>query len=188
MSFQSERLLYRDFTIEDFPQFYALFSNPLVMRYAYLDAAQNERDIEPYFQSVLHNTAFPQERTAYEFAVFHKQNGSFAGFTDIMIHKQNSTGGCGELGYFLMPDYWGKGYATEIARTMVDFCFEHTHLHKLSATCNTNNLNSERVMRKAGMQSEGILRKVRFKEGRWVDEKQYGILREEWQQNKPGDR
>ena len=36
-------------------------------------------------------------------------------------------------------------------------------------------------MIKAGMTKEGELRKVRFKYGKWDDEKHYGILKDEWE-------
>lgn len=79
-----------------------------------------------------------------------------------------------------MPEYWGKGFATEIANTLIEFCFTRLGLHKVSARCNSNNLKSEGIMKKVGMTFEGELRKVRFKYGKWDDEKNYGILLEEW--------
>jgi ribosomal-protein-alanine N-acetyltransferase len=79
-----------------------------------------------------------------------------------------------------MPEFWGMGYATELAGTMANFGFRHLKLHKVCARCNANNLKSEKIMQKLGMTREGYLRKVRYKHGSWDDEKVYGILREEW--------
>ncbi|HEX2926258.1 MAG TPA: GNAT family protein, partial [Ruminiclostridium sp.] len=98
----------------------------------------------------------------------------------IQIHSRNNSGGCGEVGYFLLPAYWGRGYATELADTLLDFGFTRLGLHKISARCNSNNLKSEGIMKKVGMTLEGELRKVRPKYGSWDDEKHYGILFDEW--------
>lgn len=48
-------------------------------------------------------------------------------------------------------------------------------------SCSGNNRASENIMKKLGMQKEGILRMVRYKDGRWDDEIKYGLLRKEWE-------
>ncbi len=60
-------------------------------------------------------------------------------------------------------------------------------MHKVVASCNANNYQSEKIMKKIGMVKEGLLRKERFKNGRWDDELRYGLLVEEWE-GRPTDR
>jgi [ribosomal protein S5]-alanine N-acetyltransferase len=180
MDFESERLNYRYFTTQDFSLFYLVFSNEQVMRYAWIDKFNNTEDIKPFFEDFLNNGDIPNKNNSYAFAVFSRQDTTFIGFADIVLHSQNSFGGCGEIGYFLLPEYWGKGYATELANTLLEVGFTKLKLHKMSARCDSNNLKSEGIMKKTGMTKEGELRKVRFKYGVWDDEKHYGILIEEW--------
>lgn len=183
MNFMSERLKYRFFTNKDFPLFYSIFSNEQVMRYAWIDKFDSENDTVPFFENFINSDGMVNNNNAYAFAVFTRQEDTFVGFADIEIHSRNSSGGVGEIGYFLLPAFWGKGYATEIANSLIDAGFMSFGFHKITARCNANNLKSEAIMIKAGMTKEGVLRKVRFKYGKWDDEKHYGILREEWDAN-----
>jgi ribosomal-protein-alanine N-acetyltransferase len=180
MQFQSERLIFREYTEEDFEIFYRLFSNEQVMKYAFMDRYSSKEDVLVYFRQVLENNNTVNNRKAYEYAVFLVSDGSFIGFADIMVYQSNQSGGCCEIGYFLLPDFWGRGYATEIASSLVGISFKFLNFHRVAASCNVNNHKSEKVMKKTGMVKEGEARKVRFKEGRWDNELQYSILIEDW--------
>lgn len=181
MQHNSDRLCFREFSSADFALFYAVFSNEQVMHYALIDKFDSEKDILPFFERVMDNYTRKIDRKAFEFAVYLSSDNSFVGFASIEIHNKNTAGGCAEIGYFLLPQFWGKGYATEIAKMLVAVCFKVLGLHRVSARCNSNNLRSEKVMKKAGMIKEGELKKVRFKHNQWVNELQYGILVEDWE-------
>jgi ribosomal-protein-alanine N-acetyltransferase len=103
------------------------------------------------------------------------------GSADIDIQIINEHGGYGEIGYFLLLAYWGKGYATEIAAALTRFCFEELRFHKVCASCHALNTASENVMKKLGLTKEGVLRRRRYKNDVWHDEIRYGILIEEWE-------
>jgi ribosomal-protein-alanine N-acetyltransferase len=155
------------------------------MKYALIDKYKCEEDILPYFKEVLENNVTVENRKAVEFAVFLASDGSFIGFADIDIHNLKKFGGCGEIGYFIMPSFWGNGYATEIAKSLTAICFKYINLHRVTGRCNANNLQSERVMKKVGMLKEGEFRRVRFKNDQWVNEQHYSILDEEWEESYP---
>lgn len=65
---------------------------------------------------------------------------------------------CGELGYSLNQRYWGRGYATEAAQLLLELGFSALELHRLTATCAPENTASRRVLEKAGLNYEGLLR------------------------------
>ncbi|ACL77302.1 GNAT family N-acetyltransferase [Ruminiclostridium cellulolyticum] len=180
MKITSERLNLRFFRHEDFPLFYSVFSNEKVMRYAWIDKSNSEEDAYTFFEGFINTGEDVNKNGSYAFAVISKESNEFVGLADIQILSRNNSGGCGEIGYFLLPEYWCRGFATELANSMIEFGFVRLGLHKISARCNSNNQKSEVVMRKAGMTLEGELRKVRFKRGNWDNEKNYGILFEEW--------
>jgi [ribosomal protein S5]-alanine N-acetyltransferase len=184
MMLTSERLVFRDFVEEDFPLYCSVFTNEQVMQYAYNDRFTSEEECRASFDGILQSSKTTQGRLEYEFAAFTLADECFAGFAEIGIDKINQTGGCGEIGYFLLPECWGKGYATETATALIDFCFTSLNLHRVQAHCNSNNVRSENVMQKAGMTMEGEHRRARFKHGRWDNEKCYSILKEEWLQSK----
>jgi len=183
MKYKGERIYLSEFTREDFDLFYSVFSNDQVMKYALIDKYTSREDILPYFEEVLENNSSKEDRKAYEFAVYLNTNGHFIGFAGIEIYKKNTSGGCGEIGYFLLPQHWGNGYATEISKLLIAISFKEIKLHGVAARCNANNLKSEKVMQKLGMTKEGEFRKVRFKDNQWVNEQEYCILVEEWKQD-----
>ena len=63
-----------------------------------------------------------------------------------------------EVGFLLNRRYWGQGLATEAARAVVEWALSNPSIHRVWATCDTENLASARVLEKAGLAREGILR------------------------------
>ena len=66
--------------------------------------------------------------------------------------------GQGEIGFGVVPALWKKGYATEIARALINAGFEAFNLNRIAAQCAPENKASIRVMQKLGMAREGLLR------------------------------
>lgn len=88
--------------------------------------------------------------------------------------------GLGELGYFLLPEFWGRGYATEAAKRVVDLAFRKFGAHRVQATTWVKNPASGRVLRKAGLRKEGRLRGYLRRADEVRDEFMFGITREDW--------
>lgn len=82
----------------------------------------------------------------------------------------------GEVAYWIGEPYWGRGYATEAAKAILQFAFEEKKLHKVFARYFSTNIASGRVMKKIGMEQEGILKEHIIKEGKYEDLVYYGIL------------
>jgi len=85
-----------------------------------------------------------------------------------------------EIGYWIGKPYWNKGYCTEAVQAVLKYCFENLKLNKVYAMHFTNNPPSGRVMEKAGMTKEGLLRQNVKKGGKFIDTPVYGILRSEF--------
>ena len=83
-----------------------------------------------------------------------KENGNIIGMIDPRMegHKVG-------IGYGLARAHWGKGYVTEATRAIIDWAFQQPSIHRVYATTDVDNIASRRVLEKAGMQCEGILRK-----------------------------
>jgi RimJ/RimL family protein N-acetyltransferase len=60
-----------------------------------------------------------------------------------------------EIGYWISEPYWGRGYATEAVRAVIDHLFSVTDLDALDAGCRVTNLASRRVIEKCGFQWTG---------------------------------
>lgn len=85
----------------------------------------------------------------------------------------------GELGYWLGPSAWGRGYATEAARVLVEHTFATTELTRLEGRVFAWNPASCRVLEKAGFRREGVKQRAAFKDEQFVDEFLYARLRGE---------
>lgn len=62
-------------------------------------------------------------------------------------------------GYVLARRAWGNGCATEILTWLVEHALSHPTVFRTEAFCDVDNPASARVMEKAGMTREGILRR-----------------------------
>jgi ribosomal-protein-alanine N-acetyltransferase len=63
-----------------------------------------------------------------------------------------------EVGYMLRRSAWGKGYATEACRRLVQFAFEETELDEIVAVTDPRNAVSQKVLRKCGLRDEDLRR------------------------------
>jgi RimJ/RimL family protein N-acetyltransferase len=64
-----------------------------------------------------------------------------------------------ELGYVLARLYWGNGYMTETVKGIIDWALKQPEIYRVWSVCDVDNLASARVMEKAGMKREGLLRR-----------------------------
>lgn len=81
------------------------------------------------------------------------------------------------LGYVLGEKFWNHGYMSEALIKVIDFLFETTDVNRIEAEHDTKNPNSGKVMAKAGMTFEGVLREAGYNNQGIVDVAYYSILR-----------
>ncbi len=79
-----------------------------------------------------------------------------------------------EVGYMLKPAEWGKGYATEMTRRLLQFAFEQTELSSVVAVTDPANSTSQHVLRKSGLRDVGTCRAYGF------DLPGFRITKEQW--------
>jgi ribosomal-protein-alanine N-acetyltransferase len=85
-----------------------------------------------------------------------------------------------ELGYWLAPDHWGKGFMTEAATAAVRFGFETIGLHKVTTRCFADNHGSRRVIEKVGFRFVGRAEDDIWRDGRWHTHLVYELTSPEW--------
>ena len=176
---ESERLVLRDHTMDDLECYHLWMSDTRVMQHVGFEQSRSLAETREWLQLAVSEVSQP-DRTRYFLAVTLKPDMEVVGDAGLRVLKTGEHGGIADLGYFLLPDYWGHGYATEAARMLIEFGFLELGMHKITAGCAVENRASERVMQKCGMEREGLLRKHRFRRGEWGDGLKYGLLREDW--------
>jgi ribosomal-protein-alanine N-acetyltransferase len=123
-----------------------------------------------------------EPRRNFEVAVALKERNTLIGGGRISISDARHREGF--IGYILNRDFWGRGYATELAQALLDFGFEKLGLHRIYATCDIENKPSAHVLEKIGMQREGRLREYRLQGENWRDQYLFAVLDREWSQRK----
>jgi ribosomal-protein-alanine N-acetyltransferase len=173
-SLQAQRVTLSPFCIDDAFLVQRYAGDPEVARttlhvpHPYLDG-EAEKWIASHPQQYL-------ERKNVVFAI-RSHTGELYGAINIRLRMNNQTG---ELGYWIGVPYWNKGYCTEAARRMIQFAFEDLGLNKIYGRHLGGNMASGRVMEKAGMKNERILRRHIMKNGVMMDIVEYGILKSEY--------
>lgn len=89
----------------------------------------------------------------------------------------NKTHRRAEMGYWLGVPFWNQGYTSEAARRVVAHGFTRLGLQRIQATCLPRNVASARVMVKAGLRYEGLLRGYVRKGETYEDIAIYAVLR-----------
>lgn len=86
----------------------------------------------------------------------------------------------GTIGWLLGRQYQGQGLATEAARALMTYGFDHLGLHRIAARTGSDNERSWRLMERIGMRREAHFRESHVVEGAWRDEFVYAALADEW--------
>lgn len=89
-----------------------------------------------------------------------------------------------EWGFAIGVPFWGAGLFTEGARLVVDFAFETIGIDRLEARSAVENGRGNGALAKVGAVKEGVLRKSFLKDGRYLDQTLWAIVREDWMQSK----
>jgi RimJ/RimL family protein N-acetyltransferase len=177
---ETERMWLRRFTRDDAEVLLALDQDPLVRTYV--------EDGEPVTLeeariTVEHFLAYYERSEVFGFwAAVEKSTGSFLGWFHLRPRERANTREP-ELGYRLVSGCWGKGYATEGSRALIDMGFTTSDIARVVAETMVVHTASRRVMEKAG------LRLVRTFHADWPvrvlgDEHgdvEYVVTREEWE-------
>lgn len=92
----------------------------------------------------------------FNWAIEWKENGRVIG--NISVVKLNEAAESADMGYCMSRAFWGRGIMPEALRAVMDYLFDTVGLNRIAACHDVRNPKSGRVMEKAGMKVEGILR------------------------------
>ena len=114
MLFQSERLYYREFVPSDDVLMFALDSNPEVHTYLGNNPVTDISQVRVYLDSLIDQY---KNNGIGRMAAFLKDTNEFIGWGGLKLERNvNGREQFYDIGYRLLPEFWGKGYATESAR------------------------------------------------------------------------
>lgn len=172
---ETERLILRKITLEDVEDMYTYGSNEEVSKYVTWETHKTLSDTKEYIEFILNQY---ENKKIAPWGIEYKENGKFIGTIDFVSWQIKHN--IAEIGYVISQDYWGKGIVTEAVNEVIKFGFNNMDLVRIQARCDIENIGSARVMEKARMSFEGIIRKGIFVKGKHRDLKMYSILKEEF--------
>jgi len=115
---------------------------------------------------------------AAPWAVVVKETGQFIGTCGVTQFDEEAR--TFQIGYSYIRKAWNQGYGTEALVACNKFLFENSTANRIECHCWPQNQASRRVMEKAGMSFEGILREARISPAGLQDACVYSVLRRDW--------
>lgn len=168
----TERLTLRPLTLADAEALFDYFSKEEVM--TYYDLAPFKSVDEAKDLIGIWNSRF-QNDEGCRWAITLKEDTTLAigtcGFHN--LSKENNRA---EIGYEFHPNCWGKGYATEVTKELIQYGFSTRNFRRLEAFIDPRHTASRKVLHKSGMETEGVLREYFFEKGEFVDAEILSIL------------
>jgi [ribosomal protein S5]-alanine N-acetyltransferase len=150
--FETDRLILRLPRRDDAPAMFANYAQDVeVTRYL---TWRSHKSIEETYAILDLIQKLWRDGEAFSYAITVKGDDSLIGM--IAIHPDEFKP---SIGYVLARPFWGKGCMTEAARAVVDWLLRQPDIYRVFATCDVDNPASAKVMEKAGMKYEGLLRR-----------------------------
>lgn len=141
---ETTRLILRAMTVDDAADFFALNGNPIVMRYTHEPLLRSLKDARELLR------CYPDFDTH-----------GFGRWGCVLKETRQLIGFCGlkyladydevDIGYRLLPGFWGRGLATEASRACIQFGFETLRLKRILGLVLPENTASIRVLEKSGL-------------------------------------
>lgn len=149
---ETARLRLRPPRPDDASEIFARYAQDAeVTRYLTWRPHKSVETVQEFLRSLL---ALREQGAVLPWVVERRADGQLLGVTDLRLQGSRA-----EIGYALARDAWGQGFASEAARALVEWALTQPGLYRVWAVCDVDNRASARVLEKAGMVREGLLRR-----------------------------
>jgi len=147
---ETERLILREIMDEDADGLFLLDSDPRVHEFLGKNPLKEKEEVYgrlKYIKDQYKNFGMGR------LAMIEKSTGDFMGWTGIKMEPIETNGykDYYDLGYRMIPKFWGKGYATESAIASVRYGFEVLGLKKINGAAHYQNIGSNKVLMNSGL-------------------------------------
>lgn len=163
---ESDRLTYRKLTLEDIPSWSEFFVNNDLLHFFGFDLQKSKETLAENWIQLQFGRY--EKLGIGHLAVELKEGGDLIGVGGILPRELDGKQEY-EIAYSLIPKYWGKGYATEVAKQMKTFASKNIKADRLISIIDLENHDSAKVAKKNAME---VLFRTEY-EGMTVDV--YGI-------------
>jgi [ribosomal protein S5]-alanine N-acetyltransferase len=168
--FISNRISLREIKRSDQGYIFNGLSNPEVIRYYGVSFVTYEatREQMDWYESLV------AKGEGRWWAIVDPKNETFFGAIGLnhlqKIHRK------AEIGYWLLPQYWGKGIIKEVIPFIIEYGFRNFGLHRIEALVETGNTGSAKILTQAGFNYEGTMVDCEIKNGNFISLEIYSKL------------
>jgi RimJ/RimL family protein N-acetyltransferase len=117
-----------------------------------------------------------KEGKSYHFGIYEKEKGEIVGV--IGFFDLDSEAKKGEIGFWIVKDYWNRGLMSEAVILLTRFIFEELGCHRIYAHFHEKNIAVARILQKAGFEKEGELKDELVTNGQYYNDLIYGIVKD----------
>lgn len=143
---ETDLLAVRPWTEADRDAFRRMNADPRVMRF--FPSVLSEAESDAFLARIQDH----QAEHGFTLWAVEDKNGNLAGLTGLArVRFEAPFTPCVEIGWRFLPDYWGRGYALDAARGVLDYAFNGLSLPEVVAFTTATNLPSQRLMQRLGM-------------------------------------
>ena len=178
ITIETERLIIRKFKITDAEDFIDFRKQKEL--YTYMND-HSHKTYDEHIKDLSRIIANYDSETdpSYVWAIELKENHKV--IARVSIEKTYPKHNCIEIGGSLHTDYQGKGYAREFCLAFLHYLFSHKFLHRIHIHIWAGNTSSRKLFKRVGFIFEGTNREARFKNGKYYNVWNFGLLRQDWQ-------
>ena len=140
---ETERLILRNLTPEDYQAVFLWCGDPDVARYMVYPVYTRAEDVKKWLE-----TLEPDDPDEYDAGIVLKSTGELIGSGGIYYKPEEDLW---NIGYNLRKDQWGHGYAAEMIQALLDYAGKTRNVRGITGSFASENNRSRRVMEKLGM-------------------------------------
>ncbi|MEO8821147.1 MAG: GNAT family N-acetyltransferase [Ginsengibacter sp.] len=156
------RLLLRQFVESDLENVFKGLSHPEIIRYygVSYDTLEATKEQMIFFSNL------EKEETGILWAIVSVDDKTFydAGGLNSLSKQHRKA----EIGFWLLPEFWGKGVMKEVMPLICQYGFEKLGLHRIEGLVETENTNCKKAMAKLDFQHEGKMTDCEIKNGKFI--------------------
>lgn len=168
---ETERLVLRRYEETDIDMQYEIITDNRLSKYIKFPDLTKEEELE-YIRDCIKNA----DDSKYEKWVITLKDKNIP-IGNISVNEINKKNNYCTVGYVIMYEYWGKGYASEALKIVSDYLLDSGY-YLVECSCNELNKQSSRVMEKAGFKKDGYIANRRLnKDGTYSGVEYYSKMR-----------
>ena len=141
--FSSNRLMVSSTQAKDKAFFFELLSDPEITSLIPQQPFSDKKK-EKLFLDSFRSNGNPLLHQQHIWGVFEKGSEDLIGIAALLTNDTDNR----TIGYRFRKQYWGKGYGTELVKSLLDFCFHTLHLEVICADVSITNLDSIKILEK----------------------------------------